>query len=93
MMASVSRAGMSSRRADAAPDKLEPAVRGARTQSYCNYHTRTHHAMFPWRNSRQIKRTVLPHSNFTLVTSVGFSTHKTAQRLRMEAVAALELFC
>ncbi|PYU67506.1 MAG: hypothetical protein DMG49_18570 [Acidobacteria bacterium] len=32
MMASVSRAGMSSRRADAAPDKLQHSVRNARTR-------------------------------------------------------------
>src|SRR6266853_1375102 len=47
MMASVSRAGMSSRRADAAPDKiaiLHP--KHAHTQNYCNYHTRPYCAIF-----------------------------------------------
>src|SRR5439155_2732512 len=42
MMASVSLAGMSSRRADAAPDNLERAVRSARTRRAIVITTRAH---------------------------------------------------
>jgi hypothetical protein len=48
---------MSSRRADAAPDKiaiLHP--KHAHTQNYCNYHTRPYGAIFTVENSREIRR-------------------------------------
>src|SRR5260370_19434040 len=72
MMASVSRAGMSCRRADAAPDKLRYSVRIAHTRNYCNYHTRTHRATFPWKISLQIQPQVGEKRKITHFDTEGF---------------------
>src|SRR2546430_8836051 len=93
MMASVSRAGMSSRRADAAPDTLEHCVRRAHTQSYCNYHTRTHRAMFRCKISREFERRPAPHFDLYLGSFYPISHTRTLQGLQMETITATELFC
>ncbi|PYU53081.1 MAG: hypothetical protein DMG48_02245 [Acidobacteria bacterium] len=84
---------MSSRRADAAPGTLEHCVRRAHTQSYCNYHTRTHRAMFRCKISRELERKPAPDLNFIFVASIQFFHTRTMQGLQMEAITAAESFC